>query len=130
MPHRILCTIGKEFAPEAKKILESLGDVDYAMPTQAQLTKNIGTYHAVVVQLGLQFDAHVLRHATNLRFIATATTGTDHVALATAKKQGITVLSLKDAKNLLEDIPSTAEHTWGLLLALIRNTVPPSATPP
>ncbi len=124
MPHRILCTIGKEFTPEAKKILESIGTVDYATPTQAQLIKNIGVYHAVVTQLGLQFDANVLKHASNLRFIATATTGTDHIDLKATKQQGITVLSLKDAKDLLEDIPSTAEHAWGLLLALVRHTAP------
>jgi len=124
MTHRILCTIGKEFAPEARKILETLGNVDFTTTTQAQLAVNIGKYDAVVTQLGLQFNANILGGASKLRFIATATTGTDHIDLAAAKKHSIAVLSLKSAKALLKDIPSTAEHTWGLLLALIRNIVP------
>lgn len=123
---KILCTIGKEFAPEAKKILESLGTVDYATPTQAHLVKNIDKYDVVVTQLGYQFNAKTLKGASNLRFIATATTGTDHINLAAAKKQGIAVLSLKGANDLLEDIPSTAEHAWGLLLTILRNIVPAS----
>lgn len=124
MTYRILCTIGNEFAPEAKKILETLGDVDYATTTQSQLLKRAHKYTIVVTQLGLQFDVKTLKSASNLHFIATATTGTDHIDLAAAKQQGITVLSLKNAKDLLKDIPSTAEHTWGLLLALVRNIVP------
>lgn len=121
---RILCTIGKEFALEGQAILKSLGTVEYAEPNQKQLLKIIAKYDVIVTQLGLHFDACALKHATNLKILATATTGTDHIDLAAAKKQGITVLSLKESKKLLKEIPSTAEHAWGLLLTLLRNTVP------
>ena len=124
MPHRILCTIGKEFAPEAKSILETLGEVDYAMPTQDQLRKIIHKYTACVVQLGLRFDEKLLQEANNLRVVATATTSADHIDAAYARKHGIAVLSLKGATGFLKTIPSTAEHTWGLLLALMRHIVP------
>lgn len=124
MSLKILCTIGKEFASEAKAILVPIGTVDYATPTQEKLSTIIGKYDAIVTQIGYRFDASVLKKAKHLRCIATATTGTDHIDLVAAKKLNITVLSLKEAKDLLEDIPSTAEHTWGLLLALIRNVIP------
>lgn len=124
MPRHILCTIGKEFAPEGKQILASLGAVDYATPTQQRLCTIIGKYDVVVVQLGVTFDKATLQRAKNLRVIATATTATDHIDLAAAKKLGIIVLSLKDEIDFLKTIPSTAEHTWGLLLALLRNIVP------
>jgi D-3-phosphoglycerate dehydrogenase len=121
---KILCTIGKEYAPEAKKILESLGAVDYATPTQDQLEKMIHTYTACVVQLGLRFDETVFTKAPHLRVIATATTSADHIDPRAAKKHGVTILSLKGATSFLKTIPSTAEHTWGLLLALLRHIVP------
>ncbi len=124
MSRRILCTIGTAFAPEAKTVLESLGKVDYATPTQRKLRKLIVKYDIVVTQLGLRFDGAVLEHASRLRVIATTTTGTDHIDLRAAQKRGVTVVSLKEAKDLLEEIPSTAEHAWGLLLALVRNIAP------
>lgn len=126
MTHKILCTVGKEFAPEGKKILESIGAVDYALPSQKQIAKVIGKYDAVVAQLGVTFDEGVLKHAKKLRVIASATTATDHIDHAAAQKFGIAVLSLKGETAFLKTIPSTAEHTWGLLLALLRHIVPVS----
>ncbi len=124
MPLKILCTIGDIFALEGKKILESLGSVDYATPTQKQIAGVIGKYDVVVAQLGITFDATILKRAKHLKILATPATGTDHIDLAAAEKLGITVISLKHEIDFLRNIPSTAEHTWGLLLALIRNTMP------
>ncbi len=126
MAHRILCTVGKEFAPEAQEILSTIGKTDYVTLTQAELPKIIGKYTAIVSQLGLRFDASVLRRAKNLRVIATATTSADHIEVTVAKKLGIAVLSLKGATDFLRTVSSTAEHTWGLLLALLRHIGPAS----
>lgn len=124
LSHRILCAIGKEFAPEGKKILVSIGHVDYCTPTQQELLRICGQYHIIVTQLGLRFDEELLRRARILHCIATATTSADHIDGTAARKRGIAVLSLKGATAFLRTIPSTAEHTWGLLLALLRHTVP------
>jgi len=121
---KILCTIGKGFAPEGKRILESLGSVAYATPNQKQITGMIGKYDIVVAQLGITFTADILKRAKNLKILATPATGTDHIDLVAAKALGITVLSLKHEIPFLRTIPSTAEHTWGLLLALLRHIVP------
>lgn len=121
---KILCTIGNTFAPEAKKILESLGSVDYAMPDQKQIGGIIGKYDVVVAQLGVTFTADILKRAQNLKILATPATGTDHIDLEAADKLGIKVISLKHEIVFLRSIPSTAEHTWCLLLALLRNLVP------
>lgn len=122
--HRILCTIGKEFAPDGKDILRRLGSVDERTLTQRELEQCIEKYTIIVTQLSLRFDEGVLRRAARLRCIATATTSADHIDEAAARKHGIAVLSLKGATAFLRTIPSTAEHTWGLLLALLRHTVP------
>lgn len=55
------------------------------------------------------------------RAIATATTGLNHVDLDAARQRGIAVLSLKGELEFLRTVTATAEHTWGLLLALIRH---------
>ncbi len=56
-----------------------------------------------------------------LKVIATPTTGLNHIDLEEAKKRGIKVISLKGHTGFLKDIPSTAEETVALMMALIRN---------
>ena len=55
-----------------------------------------------------------------LKVIASNTTGVPHIDMAAAADKGITVCSLKDEQAFLDTITPTAEHTWGLLLALSR----------
>src|SRR5690606_10220706 len=56
----------------------------------------------------------------NLRYILTPTTGLNHIDMEMAARQGIKVISLKGETEFLSGIPSTAEHTWALLLSLLR----------
>ena len=76
---------------------------------------------AIFVRLGLGFDADVLSAGgVDLRWLVTPTTGLAHIDLSEAAKRNIAVLSLKGETAFLKTITSTAELTWGLLLALIR----------
>lgn len=53
------------------------------------------------------------------KIVATPCTGTDHINLEACKRYGIKVLSLRDT-DILPTITATAEHTIGLILALVR----------
>lgn len=119
---KILNTVGNNFSLEAKKVLASLGKVDYITPSQTELPEIIGNYDAVFCIIGLDFNKNVLAKAKKLKFIATATTGLDHIDLVFAKKQGIKVLSLKEEIEFLSTITSTAELAFGLLIDLFRFT--------
>jgi len=48
--------------------------------------------------------------------IASCTTGTDHI-----DNRDIPLISLKGETDFLQDVWATAEHTWALIMALIRN---------
>lgn len=86
-----------------------------------------GRYGVVLGRLGLSFDAAVMDAAgPGLRAIATPTTGLSHIDEVAAAARGIEVLSLKGKVEFLRTITSTAEHTWGLILALARR-IPASA---
>jgi len=74
----------------------------------------------VVVRLGVTLDRRFLSHFKNLRFVATITTGTDHIDEVYCRKKRIVIVSLKGEKEFLADIHATPEYTWALLLALIR----------
>ena len=119
---KILNTIGEKFAPEAKEILGGFAQVDYEIPSQKELVEILGNYDALVVGLGLNFNADILSKATKLKHIATATTGLDHIDLDFAAKKGIQVLSLRGENIFLDTITGTAELALCLMLELARKT--------
>ena len=97
--------------------------VDYLdVNTQGELLLAIRKkpYEALFVKLGVSIDRSVFEAAPELQFIVTPTTGLDHIDLEEAEKRGIQVISLKGEVDFLRDIKSTAEHTWAILLALLR----------
>ena len=56
-----------------------------------------------------------------LEFICTASTGTVHIDKVYCKKKGISIISLTEERNVINKIPSTAEHAFALMLSSIRN---------
>lgn len=120
MNFKILNTIGVAFADEAKKKLEVLGEVTYKIPTQVELEKEIENFDMIVVGLGLLVNKTVITNGKNLKVIATATTGLDHIDVAFAEERGVKVVSLKNDLEFMKKITGTAELAWGLLISLIR----------
>lgn len=121
---KILNTI-KNFNPEAKKILQSVGEVVDCGQTaldlvQRDLIGQIGKYEILIANLNLDISKMVIDAGKNLKIIATPTTGLDHIDVDYAKKKGIEVISLKDEDEFLRTITGTAELAFGLIIALIR----------
>lgn len=75
----------------------------------------------LIVRLARKIDSSVLMQFPHLKWIVTATTGLDHLDLDELQRRGIQYLSLKGETSFLETIPSTAELSWGLLIALMRH---------
>jgi len=74
----------------------------------------------IITRLAYNITGEIMDEAANLRAIVSATTGLDHIDLDAARDRGIEVLSLQGEAEFLRTIPATAEHTWALLLALLR----------
>jgi D-3-phosphoglycerate dehydrogenase len=72
--------------------------------------------HAIIIRSGIQADAELINAAPNLKVIARAGVGVDNVDLATATARGVRVINTPDGNTI-----STAEHTFGLMLALARH---------
>ncbi len=81
---------------------------------------SIRDFDACLTSLKIVLDKEILDEAVNLKVIATASTGTDHIDVEYAKKRGIEIISLKNDIKFLDGITSTAELAWGLLLAVVR----------
>lgn len=88
---------------------------------RAQLVELLPQADAYIATLRIPVDAALLAHAPRLRIVATNSTGTDHLDLAALRERGITVLSLRDERELLDRITSTAELAFGLLLTCARH---------
>lgn len=117
---RILNAEPLGYSDEARKALRRLGEVVERPVLQDELTEAVRGFEVLVVRLGLRVTKEVVRAADGLRVIVTPTTGLDHIDLEAAEERGVTVISLHGEADFLRTIPASAEHTWALLLALVR----------
>ena len=84
--------------------------------TRAETLAAVGKAHALIIRSATTVDAELLAGAPELRAIARAGVGIDNVDLAQAEARGIVVMNTPGGNTI-----STAEYTFGLLLALARN---------
>ena len=125
-PINILNSEPLGYSAEAGAMLTELGEVVAKEMSRSQLLKELGDFDVLIVRLANQIDREVIDAGGRLRVIVSATTGLDHIDLGYAQERGITVLSLRGETEFLQQVRATAEHTWALLLGLLRNIVPAS----
>jgi D-3-phosphoglycerate dehydrogenase / 2-oxoglutarate reductase len=58
---------------------------------------------------------------TSIKLINTCSTGTNHIDKEYCKKKNIEIWSLTKDMDLINDLPSTSELAFGLMLSLVRN---------
>jgi len=121
MTLRLLNLEPEGYSEKALEILRGFSDVAEGPLTREELLDCISHYDAVIVRLGHQIDETVLDAAKRLKVIASATTGLNHIDCTYAKIRGIEIISLRNETEFLDTIHATAEHTWALILSLIRN---------
>ena len=114
------------YCAEAGSMLAKLGKVIEKEMSRSQLLNELGNIDVLIVRLANQIDRDIIDAGRCLRAIVTATTGLDHIDIEYAQERGITVLSLRGETDFLQQVRATAEHTWALLLALMRKIVPAS----
>ena len=83
---------------------------------RAELLAAVGDAHAMIIRSGVRADAELIANAPQLRAIARAGVGVDNVDLAAATQRGILVMNTPGGNTI-----STAEHTFGLMIALARH---------
>ncbi|MGC1379105.1 MAG: NAD(P)-dependent oxidoreductase [Anaerolineales bacterium] len=118
---RILNAEPLMYSDQARAILLSLGELVEEPVDRARLLTLAPDFDVLIVRLGHQIDREILDAGARLKAIVTATTGLDHIDLVYAAEKGIAVLSLRGEIDFLRTVSATAEHTWALLLALLRN---------
>jgi D-3-phosphoglycerate dehydrogenase / 2-oxoglutarate reductase len=120
---RILHLESDQYPLDALKALDNHNVHLFHCETQADLYHRLSTesYDVIFARIGLAIDEKAIAMQPELKYIVTATTGTNHIDMDAASARNILVISLKGESEFLSTVKSTAEHTWALLLALVRN---------
>jgi len=121
MRYKILNAESKGYSAKARAILGKAARVDYFdRLSGVEIRKKIAGYDGLIVRLNNYIGKDILKNAKSLLFIASATTGLDHIDTAYAGSRSIEVLSLGGETEFLKSIYATAEYTFALILALTR----------
>jgi D-3-phosphoglycerate dehydrogenase len=105
-------------APEGIAHLEARGcrvdQVSSALP-RADLLARLGDYEAIITRSSTTVTAEFLAQARRLRFLGRAGVGVDNIDVDACSRQGVVVVNAPYG-----NVVSAAEHTVGMLLALVR----------
>lgn len=114
---RILVT--EALGPKGLAYLRLHADVDShdLLPPQ-ELPHMMGDYDAVIIRSAHRLTRELLEGHPRLKVVARAGAGFDNVDLKAATELGIAVINAPGANAI-----AAAEHTFGLLLAVMRNVV-------
>lgn len=110
--------IADEMHPSLFNLLHEAGfTFDYQPKiTRAELIQQLEPFAGLLIRSKTTVDAELLSQAPNLRFIGRAGAGLDLIDLDTAQQRGIRVFHAGEGNR-----DAVAEHTVGLLLALLTN---------
>ena len=105
--------------PEALEELQSIPDFDVTLKTgmdEAEQILTVPGYNAMVVRGATKVTKNVIDATSGMEIIVRAGIGLDNIDVTAAKDKGIQVANTPSATTI-----SVAEHTFGLMLAVIRN---------
>lgn len=105
------------FSEVARAMLEAVGTV---VPFE-RFDEELPQADAIVVGLELELRRDFFERAPRLRVIGTRTSQLRHIDVEEAAQREIVILSIASEEAPLRDTTSTAEETFALLLALVRN---------
>ena len=113
----------KYYSEKAKKILKKKFNYsEFSGTTQNKkiLINKIKDYDIIITRFKFKLDRKILSECNKLKSVISATTGLDHLDVPYLKEKKIKIYSLKNKKNFLKKIKSSSEHTWALLLSIIK----------
>ena len=122
----ILCMTPIEHLDGAVDLINKCGEVTYKPNIKVSELKNVlienEITHIFTNPNKQNFHLnHSVLTGTNVEVINTCSTGLNHIDLEYCKIMDIEVWSLKKDYELINDLPSTSELAFGLMLSLLRN---------
>jgi D-3-phosphoglycerate dehydrogenase len=125
---KILVLTDVSLLPEVTEVLNRIGSVECAWDSDASdILTSIQTADYIFTNPNkgtIFLGSEQLSGSRNLKAICSASTGLTHIDLSFCEANQIKVLSLRNEKNLLESLPSTAELALALTLIGLRRLIP------
>lgn len=84
--------------------------------TEEELFSRIGEYDGMVVRSATTVTPELLAKATKMKVVGRAGVGVDNIDIPASTAKGVLVMNTPDGNTI-----STAEHTCGMIIALLRN---------
>lgn len=100
---------------------QRLGECTFLRYDRSYLLNHIHEFDVFIPHLFDTVDAEIINKAEKLKILATPSTGRDHLDIEAIEAAGIHFISLNDDKAFINEITSTAEMSWMLTLACMRN---------
>lgn len=124
---KALCPEPNNYSEAGLDAVRVLADLQAETLNREQLLSQIEHCDLLLVRLKTFVDDEMLGRAIRLKAIVSPTTGLNHISMDVAEAGGIKVFHLRGEVDFLKTVTSTAEHTWALLLALVRSLPTASA---
>lgn len=106
------------FSPDALACLRRVGTV--RAYDGGDLAAFLAPLDALFVRLAYRIDGAFLDMLPRLRWLCSPTTGHNHIDEPALASRGARLISLRGERTFLETVRATPEHTFGLILALLR----------
>lgn len=107
---------------KAHDLLSGISTIDYISGTSdSELKEALNKCDIFWFRLNHKLTRSILENV-RCKYIVCAVTGLDHIDVDACNDFGIKIISLKGEKEFLKEVRATAEHTIGLMLALIRKS--------
>ena len=117
MKMQILIVESDGYSPRALDTYARLGPVWFEKIREEDRSR----VSVLVVRLAHCLDKKYLSKFSELKAIATPTTGLTHIDIEDCHRRNIRIFSLADCRQAIEKVTSTSELTVGLIIALLRN---------
>ncbi len=117
---KVLVGFSQEEYPNVETF-RSIGDCTFIRYDRAYLLDHIAEYDFFVPNLFDEVDTSIISKDSKLKVLATPSTGKDHLDVEAILAAGIHFISLNDDRAFIDEISSTAEMSWMLTLACMRN---------
>jgi D-3-phosphoglycerate dehydrogenase len=95
-------------------LLES-DQVNLVQKTVEEVEDQLGIFEAILVRSATTVTAELIQKMPNLKIIARAGVGVDNIDIDAATKHGVVVVNAPDGNTI-----STAEHTFAMMISLLR----------
>jgi D-3-phosphoglycerate dehydrogenase len=108
--------------PEALEELNAIPDFEVTLKTgmdEAEQVATVPGFHAMVVRSATKVTKNVIEATSGMELIVRAGIGLDNIDVKAAEVKGIQVANTPSATTI-----SVAEHTFGLMLGVVRNHGP------